>query len=496
MGDPEAGFIGLLEYGSNAGVTAFVAALIVSLVLYWQGFRLQRRGLISKSLMRLGLWCILLCILFPLDIFLDRTRNTVSSHIVSLFMVFGIGLVIVHGVNVVYGEMMTKMIRKRPVNQFHLDLTKFFLLLVYAFFIFKFIMQVDLGSLFTSSAIITAVAVFSMQDTINSIVSGLILQMEKPFSIGDRICVAGMEGACQGVTWRYTTLKSPDSNLLVIPNNLIIKEKIVNFSSPIPEFRLHLRVGVSFDVPPVKVKAALAEVLAKSPLVCKAPAPEVRLKEFAESKAIYELAYYAPRYDDAGRSQDEVLAQVWYQFKKDGISLPYPARDIRMRRKNTEKRTLEIVTLLRRVPLFSALPDNDLELLAMSSLTTTLPAGRKIVSQGEKGATLFIILEGEVSVSRDNAEVARLQTGDFFGEMALLTGEPRQADVAAVSETMCLEVDREGFRVILEKKPETLQTIQQMFASRRGGDGQDDDRVNNEGEGNLFQRFLKIFNMN
>jgi len=484
----------LAGLGGSLGPTGLVGALTLFAALFLLGSLLNRRGILSKHLRRLAGSCFVLTLVFALDASLDRIQAVALGRAADVLIGVGLAFVILHGVNFVYGDIVSRMIRKKPPNQFHLDLIKFAALIVYAFGFFKITLAVDVGALFTSSAILTAVAVLSMQDTIASLIAGIVLQVEKPFKNGDHISVAGLEGKYAGSSWRHTVIETPDQNILIIPNNQITKEKLINFSAPIPEYRLHLTVGVSFDAPPVKVKAALREVLAKAPVVCKDPPPVARLKEFSDSKTIYELLFYVPSYDDGGRGRDEVLSQVWYQFKRDGIALPYPARDIRIHHHKAGKRTAEIALMLRKVPLFAGLPEDGLDLLATTSALITLPPGGKIVTEGEMGSTLFIILEGEVGVFRKGGELARLGPGDFFGEIALLTGEPRQADVSALTKAECLEVDREGFRVILEKNPDIIHVIRDIFASRGGASAQDGEHdAKGRQADNLFQRFLKVF---
>ncbi len=106
---------------------------------------------------------------------------------------------------------------------------------------------------------------------------------------------------------------------------------------------------------------------------------------------------------------------------------------------------------------------------------------------------MFIIAAGHVAVRLGDTELSRLGPGDVFGEMALLTGEPRQADVVALEPVSCLEVDREAFRGVLEKNPVLLNNVNRAFKERvekmRGSARQE---AEESAEG-LFERFRRIF---
>ena len=96
-------------------------------------------------------------------------------------------------------------------------------------------------------------------------------------------------------------------------------------------------------------------------------------------------------------------------------------------------------------------------------------AGETIVRQGESGRSLFVVVRGEASVrlAGTDGEVARLRNGDVFGEMSLLTGEPRTATVSAVDDCDLVEIDAEGFRAVVMANPSVLERVTTVTAARR-----------------------------
>jgi signal transduction histidine kinase len=126
--------------------------------------------------------------------------------------------------------------------------------------------------------------------------------------------------------------------------------------------------------------------------------------------------------------------------------------------------------MLRAVPLFADLMPADLEALLASSRTFTAPTGMRIIGEGDAGEALFVILSGELEVSKneDGREIvlARRGAGDFLGEMSLLEQRPRTASVHAVAESRLLEIDAATFQHLLETNPRIGMTILRTVAAR------------------------------
>ncbi|HEY3884418.1 MAG TPA: mechanosensitive ion channel domain-containing protein, partial [Vicinamibacterales bacterium] len=134
--------------------------------------------------------------------------------------------------------------------------------------------------LLTTSAVSAVVLGFALQDTLGNAFAGLAIQSEKPFHVGHWIRVGEYEGRVTEVTWRATKLRTKTGNLVILPNNMIAKEPIINFSEPAAPVRLEVEVGASYLAPPTEVKAAIVEAISRSPRALAAPAPDAVLSSF------------------------------------------------------------------------------------------------------------------------------------------------------------------------------------------------------------------------
>ncbi|MGE4558468.1 MAG: cyclic nucleotide-binding domain-containing protein [Desulfovibrionaceae bacterium] len=393
----------------------------------------------------------------------------------------------------VYSDIYLQRIKHKEVNHFLLDVIKFGIFILVVVSAAKSIFDIKLSSLITSSAILTAIIGFSMQDTIGSIISGFLIQMEKPFGVGEWISVDGLTGKVAEISWRYTKIQTVQRDSIYIPNNSISKHNLVNYDRPLPQKRCRVRVGAPCDVPPVRVKAALEEALKRCPLVARFPPSFVRIKSIGSYKVVYEIFFSAPRFEDQWAAMDQVQSSVWHHFKKYGVPLPYPRSEIHMARRVKQEEP-DYLPILRSIELFSGLTDADLLLLVQSSAFLEYPAGARIVRSGEQDTSLFVILAGTVSVQRDGSVLAELEPGGFFGEMALLTGDPRRADVVAKTGAACLVVDREAFKMLLESNPRVVENIRECFRQRaETPPGRNGLNPQENASHRWFERFRSIF---
>src|SRR5207249_9596545 len=133
--------------------------------------------------------------------------------------------------------------------------------------------------------------------------AGLAIQSEKPFHVGHWIRVGDFEGRVAEVTWRATKLRTKSGNFVVVPNNIVAKEAITNYSEPAAPTRIEIEVGASYLAAPNVVKEAIGEALANSPRALQAPAPDIILGAFDSSAITYRVRFWIEDYerDEAAR---------------------------------------------------------------------------------------------------------------------------------------------------------------------------------------------------
>jgi small-conductance mechanosensitive channel/CRP-like cAMP-binding protein len=326
----------------------------------------------------------------------------------------------------------------------------------------------------TLSAVGGFVIGFALQDTLGNMFAGLAIQVEKPFRVGQWISVASYEGLVTEITWRATRLRTKTGNSIVVPNNILSREAITNFSEPTSPTRLFVDVGVTYDAPPNEVKRVLLQALSVLDLLLKTPPPEVVVADFAASAITYRVKFWVADFAADDQARDQVRTAVYYALKRHGIEIPYP-QQVQYAREETPARSdargADLDRLVASVDVFAPLAEADRATLVAASAERLYGAGEAIVRQGEPGESMFVVCSGEVRVTLEPSgqEVARIPAGRYFGEMSLLTGEPRTATVSAINDAVVLEITAASFRRLASVHPAVVEQISLEVAARREG---------------------------
>jgi CRP-like cAMP-binding protein len=285
--------------------------------------------------------------------------------------------------------------------------------------------------------------------------------------------VGEFEGKVEQVTWRATKIHTRDGTYVIVPNNTISKESITNYSEPILPVRIHVDVGATYLKPPNEVKAAILDAVTQSPLVLASPLPRVVLHNFGASAIDYRVQFWVSDYEHESAARDQVRTAIYYAFRRQQIDIPWPIQveygvdtvpSVDMPR-------TAIASALRAVEIFAALSDQDITELAAGSRERLYATGEVVVRQNAPGDSMFVLHNGEVRVTLDpgGQEVARIASGGFFGEMSLLTGDPRTATVSTTRDSVLIEIPAESFRGIALEDPTVLDAISTAVVTRRAG---------------------------
>ncbi len=335
--------------------------------------------------------------------------------------------------------------------------------------------QVD--AFLTGSGIVAVVFGFAMQETLANIISGVALQIGKPFKVGDWLIIESSNNPIRAevveLNWRSTKLRTNDDVYLDIPNKTVTSSTVTNLSYPTRTHANRLRVGFEYDTPPNVVREILRRATVAADGVLPHPPVKVFLKDFADCAIIYEIKYSL---DDEGRLNDienEIRTNLWYEAKRAGIHIPYPIRMVHLRRDKQGPSPLpeRAKHILRKHEMLAPLTEaQQIELLSQVS-SLRFGRGEHIIYQGTTGCSMFIILEGEadvfVNTSGQDLHVATLKEGDAFGEMCLLTGEPRSADVVARTDCEVWELRRNVVQPLIQENPELAERLSLMLAKRK-----------------------------
>jgi small-conductance mechanosensitive channel/CRP-like cAMP-binding protein len=340
---------------------------------------------------------------------------------------------------------------------------------------------VEPGQILTTSALLTAVVGLSLQETLGNLFAGLAVQIQRPFDVGDWIQFDADPrhvGKVVEINWRATKLITLERFELIVPNSLLAKAPLRNYSKPTILVRRQFMIQASYEIPPPRVHQIVLSALADSPLVLTDPAPTVVTNDFKDSGIEYWVRFFINDFDRRDIADGGVRERVWYAFKRANISMPFPHRVIEMHEISEEsvaaqsaRRVMDRESALANVDFIQVISPDQRKELAERATTRLFSPGELIVKQGDTSAELFIILRGEVAVvfetDKTATEIARLAAGKFFGEMALVTGERRKASVRAARECELLVIDHNAFKRVLEETPAVVEQLSQILADRQ-----------------------------
>ncbi len=364
-------------------------------------------------------------------------------------------------------------------------------------------------TLFTASAVGTLIIGLALQETLQNLLAGIALVTERTYYIGDWVWLGDEEGEVVHISRRTTRLRTRLNDVVTLPNRLIASGKIRNQSKPTSVHAEMVFVGAPYETPPNRVREVLRQAVAEVPGVLKDPPPVFRVNQFGDSSIEYQVKIFL---SDLARLPDiksDTRVQIWYHFHRAGISIPFPIRDVRVARTPAAAQAEPpeaVRTRLQSVALFRELPETLLDVLARGARLEEFGAGERVVQQGDRGESCYVVDAGVLAVLVADAgaerKVAELAPGDLFGEMSLLTGEVRSATVRAQVDTRLVRVGAEALRAALEQAPDLATHLAEVVTLRKEGllearaalDAQARDRVaaGTHRLGDLIRKFFRL----
>jgi len=361
------------------------------------------------------------------------------------------------------------------------DTGRWLLLLLIAFLVAGWVFEFDVGRLSILAGALSIALSLALGPTLGSLISGITLISERPFELGDWIDVEGSMGRVDQITWRSTRIITRDHHSVVFPNSMLASVKIVNLSRPEPRIRIRVEVGVHYRTPPLRARETLEEAVRGCPEVLDTPAPWARIKKYGDSSIDWEVLFWIEGAERLERIRAAASERIWYALDRAGIEIPFPIRNVIMRKEEWEsarvapeeaerRRRARNLALLRAVPVLGMLPPDALDRLAAAARDEVYLDGERIIVEGIPGDRMYVVAEGgaKVRIGRTGAqEVKLVGPGDFFGERSLLTGAPRAATFVAAGTVRLASLGAEDLQPILRERPEFAEQMATLAAERK-----------------------------
>lgn len=344
-------------------------------------------------------------------------------------------------------------------------------LLLIGLYLWK-VQHINVAPMLTTSAIFSIILGLALQDTLGNVFAGLALHLSHPFSIGDWVKLGTDEGKVEKIDWRATSILTLSGDYVIIPNNTLAKADIRNYSTPLTTHARIVMVDAHYRHPPNQVVDTLLAAAKDAEGVLGEPLPNARLLHYGDFSITYELKFWINEFDRYRDIESNVTKQIWYHFKRSGIIIPFPIRDVFHHQPGAAADALGDGAVLRTIDFLSPLSDDELASLARSLRHEIYPRGKALFNQGDPGDRFYVVKSGtvEVIVKNSAGEViftTTLAQGSFFGEMSLLTGEPRTAAIRMVEDTELLSLGKEDLKDLMSHHTHLDELICDAISARQ-----------------------------
>lgn len=363
---------------------------------------------------------------------------------------------------------------------------------------------INLNSLAVVAGVLGLGIGFGLQNLASNFISGLTILFEQPIKVGDYVELDKLLGTVEKISIRSTIIRTNDDVFVIVPNSKLIDSNIVNWSYQKPRCRLHLPISVAYGTDPVIVTELLIASARVEPNVLSYPPPKVWLKRFGDNGIEFEVLVWIDQPQESEQIKSSLNFLIESELRHHGVEIPFPHREIRIRNwdqisslitpntsrssdteikakadTNTILEPKKIITrlpnkralgdLLRRITYFEDCTDLELRSLIEQGYRKSILASEIIFREGDIGDSLYIVLAGSMeAVSlRTGQYIYSFKEGDFFGEIAVLTGTPRTATVRALQDTTLFVIDRDHLQRLLKNYPNLAEQIAQKLSERQ-----------------------------
>ena len=355
-----------------------------------------------------------------------------------------------------------------PYPRLLTDLLRAALFAAAAITILLFVFGQPAAGLITVSSVVIAVIGFALRNVISDIFSGIALSVDHPYQIGDWIETAqGSAGKVSEITWRTTHLLDRNGFVIVAPNGLVAGQRLINYGNGERDYRTALRVPLDATLPVARAKRILLSGALDAGRRIDGLSPDVLLAEYDDGAAIYVVRFRVPDFGREAGCRDTVASCVLHALHCAGRTIP---------RANTGWPAAvpwhsPREALLQQVDLFRAFDPAERAELAAKMRSRDVGAGQAVVRQGDTGDFLCVLGEGILDVEiirKDMVPIRdRIAPGEVFGEISLLTGQPRTATVTAALDSVVYEIHRQDLDPILKRRPEIAEGLAAVMAEHR-----------------------------
>lgn len=370
-------------------------------------------------------------------------------------------------------------------------LTNFLVAFVVFILFLYFGLGKDVTGLVAASGVIVVGIGYLAKAPFESAIAGVALNLAPMFRKGDRVAIYPKDinkefmGTVQDIGWMHVTIKDKEGHLEHVQNLLVEQSAVINFSQPSQRPCYTTEVTLEYEVPMQKGYQAINDAMRDmSETVATF---SVKAERFGRFGITYLVRFWISDRHDYYEVTHQINSAIYYKIQKImKWDFGYDKFNSMNAAQVTDKATSihqstatalsltppQRASLLRRVEILASLTENEIRDLAENSSPRVFGPPELIIRQGEVGDSMFVVIEGRARVylrpeGHETIELTVNGPGSYFGEMALLTGQPRGAFVRAIDDVVLLEIPKAGLSKILKNRPAIAGEIATAVADRQ-----------------------------
>ncbi|MDH0744868.1 mechanosensitive ion channel family protein [Pseudomonas sp. GD03842] len=325
-----------------------------------------------------------------------------------------------------------------------------------------YVLQLPVKGLLATSGAMAIIVGLALQSTLSDVFSGIILNTTKPYQVDDSISIDGMEGKVMDIDWRATHLLTGVGTMVVIPNSVAAKAKIVNLSRPAHIHGVSINVMMSPHIRPRRVLDALERALQGCSALLQTPKPRAVVKETSPTTIEYSMTGFIGDLSTKSDVRNLLFDLAYRHLEAAGITWQSDttADDVSRPR-----------ALLDEVKVFRTSTVEEKDQLAQAMVSREYAAGQTIMERGEISDGLLVIATGVVSANILDGttliEAGRMGPGEVMGEQGVLADAPSEGRFVALTSCVIYRIDKAATRRAMEQRAEITTALNKLQAIRQ-----------------------------
>lgn len=358
------------------------------------------------------------------------------------------------------------------------DLLGLFYFSLALLFVLTYLFYKDITTLLATGGIGLAILGFAMQDTLYSLISGIMLNMERALKIGDRVRFyqdqinKPHEGKILEINWRATHLLAENNVIVIVPNSYLVKVPVINLTANNNIGKKEIDLYIDYQTSVDSAERILMASALATPGILSEPPPEIRLEALVQDSIHYKITFYATQIEDYGNALAHALMkQVLERLHAAGISPSYPKLELFIARKHQQiaDHHLDRFYFISQIELFKDLPEAYRRELAKMMAEFSYQAGQ-LISYGDKEIDrLLMVAEGLVTCEffdfkKEKLSKRRLVSTEIIGEFSVLTGEPLLIKAQAETNVLLYSLQTADFAEFIKIYPDAIDLLSKKLA--------------------------------